>query len=340
MIVGDEELGQGQQVRNGGMASPEQPVSMNMNGFQHNDEKSIEPQSLQKRYVAWVQSLRQNPTESSDEMRTPTFTRELIAEFIGCFILILFGCGMNATATLFAANSGLFQVSVVWGFAVILAVWTVGSVSGAHINPAVSFALCLLRPEAFPAWKLVPYWIAQLVGCFFGAAIVYLMMGTSIQSFEDVNGLVRGELGSEWSASIFSMYYPNPGFRNNADLNWAYGHVSTAGSLGCEFLGTAILMFSILAMNDARNQMRLSPGAAAWGVGMVIMLLVALFGAINQAGYNPARDLGPRLLAACAGWGEMAFPGPKGGFWVYTIGPLLGAPFGGAIHDFVLMRGL
>ncbi|GBG24282.1 Aquaporin-9 [Hondaea fermentalgiana] len=329
--------------------SPADPISMQMEYAKHENRSETSAEmngmenphtGLQGQYVGFIQKLRCDPTDTPDEMRTPSFTRELVAEFIGCFLLILYGCGINATATLFAAQSGLFQVSVIWGFAVLLAIWTTGSISGAHINPSVSLSLMLLKPEDFPAWKLLPYWFAQLLGCFAGAAMVYLLMGTSIETFEYTNGIIRGEENSDWSASIFGMYYPNPGYRNTEGLGWGYTHVTMAGSLGCEILGTAVLMFSVLALNDPRNQLRLGPAAAAFGVSMVIILNVAIFGAINQAGYNPARDLGPRLVAACAGWGDIAFPGPQNGFWVYTIGPLIGAPLGGAVHEFILMRGL
>ncbi|GBG24281.1 Aquaporin-3 [Hondaea fermentalgiana] len=340
MIGADDQPANSAQVGQGSMRMNE-PVSINISEKQMApvDDDSMGPSSFQKRYTSFIQALRCDPTGSPDEMRTPTFTRELIGEFMGCFVLILYGCGMNGTATAFGASSGLFQVSVIWGFAVIMAIWTTGSVSGAHINPAVSLALALLRPEDFPFWKVLPYWIVQIAGCFVGAGAVYTILGSSIEAYELTNGLDRGMLGSESSASIFSMYYPNPGFRTGT-ANWDYSTVSTAGSLGCEILGTAMLMFTVLSLNDPRNQLRLPPAAAAFGVGMIIILNVALFGAINQAGYNPARDLGPRILAACAGWGEMAFPGPKAGWWVYTIGPMIGAPIGGAMHDFVLMRGL
>ncbi|GBG24280.1 Aquaporin-9 [Hondaea fermentalgiana] len=339
MIDEQTQAGQGQQ---GAHVTPEAPEAVSMH-IQAN-EKEVQstkssPATLQERYAAFIVGLRDDPTESPDEMRKPTFIRELIAEIIGCFFLIFFGCGMNASATLFGATAGLFQVGIIWGLTVTFAIWTTASVSGAHINPAVTFALALFRPDGFPAWKILPYWAAQLVGCILGAAVVLLLMSTSLEAFEETKGIVRGELGSELSASFLSMYFPNPGFVS-ADANWSTEHVNAAGSFGCEVLGTAILMFAVCSFNDARNQMRLSPGAAAFGVGMTIMLNVCIFAALNQACYNPARDLGPRIVAYGAGWGDIAFPGPKGGWWTYTIGPLVGAPIGAAIHDFVLMRGL
>lgn len=65
-------------------------------------------------------------------------------------------------------------------------------------------------------------------------------------------------------------------------------------------------------------------------------VLISLYAPLNQAGFNPARDFGPRIVAAFAGWGEVAIPGPQGGFWTYILGPLFGAPIGGAVYDFVI----
>jgi len=95
----------------------------------------------------------------------------MFAEAVGICILVTFGLGSVCTAVSTGAQVGLWQVAVVWGFGLSLAIYTVGSVSGGHFNPAVSLSFALLRPEAF-AWKMLPlYWIAQLLGAIAGACI-------------------------------------------------------------------------------------------------------------------------------------------------------------------------
>ena len=71
-------------------------------------------------------------------------------------------------------------------------------------------------------------------------------------------------------------------------------------------------------------------------IGLTLTLLITLFGALTQAGWNPARDFGPRLVAYFAGWDSIAIPGPNGAFWIYILGPIIGAPIGGLIYQKIL----
>jgi glycerol uptake facilitator-like aquaporin len=113
--------------------------------------------------------------------------------------------------------------------------------------------------------------------------------------------------------------------------------VSPLAAAGVEALGTAVLVFMIFALTDRRNGA--GPGALApFLIGFTVAVLISVFAPITQAGWNPARDLGPRLVAFAAGWGEVAIPGPRNGFWVYIVGPLLGAPIGALLHDRVVRR--
>ena len=105
-----------------------------------------------------------------------------------------------------------------------------------------------------------------------------------------------------------------------------------------EAWGTFILTFVIFSLTNSRNNVLGSttrPGAPCL-IGATVAVLVALYAPITQAGLNPARDLGPRLVAAMAGWGKVAFPGPRNGFWVYIVGPFLGAPCGAFLAEKVL----
>src|SRR6266511_5022335 len=94
----------------------------------------------------------------------PPLRRALVGEAVGTFLLVLFGTGSVAAAVLTGAQVGLWQVAVVWGFGVALAIYCSAAASGAHLNPAVSLAFALWRPSGFPWRRLLPYWLAQLVG--------------------------------------------------------------------------------------------------------------------------------------------------------------------------------
>src|SRR5207237_10553968 len=127
----------------------------------------------------------------------------IVGEILGTFLLVLFGTGSVACAVLTGALQGLWQVAVVWGFGVTIAIYSSAALSGAHLNPAVSLAFALLRPDSFPRARLVPYWLAQLVGAVLAGLVVLAIFGTLLERFEARKGLVRGAPGSEEAAMIF-----------------------------------------------------------------------------------------------------------------------------------------
>ena len=270
-------------------------------------------------------------------MFAPTALRSYAAEVLGTFLLVLFGTGAVAAAVLTGAQSGLWQVAVVWGFGITLAIYATAAISGAHLNPAVSLAFALLRPREFPRERLLPYWLAQLAGAALAALVVLAAFGPFIERFEAERGLDRGQDGSQHSAMIFGEYFPNPDiFGTGAD---AAALVSPLRAVGVEALGTAILVFMIFALVERRNSG--APGhLAPFVIGFTVAVLISLFAPITQAGWNPARDFGPRVVAFLAGWGEIAIPGPRNGFWVYIVGPLLGGPIGAAVYDYLVRPGL
>jgi glycerol uptake facilitator protein len=262
-----------------------------------------------------------------------TIWGELSAELIGTFVLIAFGDGvvaMTVTAlnqsgrgTDFGtpAGSGLWLL-IVWGwaFAVAFGVYVAGGISGAHINPAVTFAFAIKR--GFPWRKVIPYWIAQVVGAFLGAALVLLNYHEAISAFEKANNITRGASDSLATYSIFATF-PAPYFNN------------LGGPLIDQIIGTAFLVMFVCALTDTRNQPPLS-NLAPLLVGFVVAAIGLSYGA--NAGYaiNPARDFGPRVLAWLAGWGKEAFPGPLGYWWVPIVGPLIGGPLGALCYDFFI----
>jgi glycerol uptake facilitator protein len=253
--------------------------------------------------------------------------RALAGEAVGTYLLTLFGTGAVATAVLTGAHVGLWQVAVVWGIGVTLASYASAALSGAHLNPAVSLALAVLRRADFPPARLLPYIAAQLAGATAAGGTVALLFWPLVLRFEAKEGLVRGAPGSERAAMIFGQYFPNPALFG-ADAA-ARALVSPLQAALVEGVGTAVLVFVVFALTARRNTAAPAASLAPCFVGGAVAALISLFAPLTQAGWNPARDLGPRLVAFALGWGPIAIPGPEGGWWVYSVGPLIGGPLGG-----------
>jgi glycerol uptake facilitator protein len=261
----------------------------------------------------------------------PALRTALIGELIGTFLLVLFGTGAVASAVLTGAQVGLWQVAVVWGFGVTFAIYTAAGASGAHLNPAVSLAFALLRPHRFPGRRLVPYWMAQLAGAVLAGLAILAVFSPFLDRFEADKHLVRGRPGSELSAMVFGEYFPNPAIFGT-DAN-AAALVSPLAAALIEGFGTAILIFLIFVLVDEDNPLTPPARLAPLFIGFVVAVLISLFAPMTQAGWNPARDFGPRLVAFAAGWGPIAIPGPRAGFWAYIVGPMLLGPLGGLVYD-------
>ena len=270
-------------------------------------------------------------------MSTP-LTRALIAEAVGTYLLVLFGTGVVAAAVITGAQAGLWQVAVVWGFGVTLAIYTTAAISGAHLNPAISLAFAIFRRSEFPFSRMFPYWGAQLLGAVGAGLTVLAVFSPFIERFEQMNGYVRGMPGSQHSAMIFGEYFPDANMIGVNDA--ARALVSAPMAAVVEGIGTAILALVIFSLVDRRNAALPNKGLAPFFIGFTVAVLISVFAPISQAGWNPARDFGPRIVAFFAGWGSIAIPGPSGGFWAYIVGPLIGAPIGAAIHEFLLKPGL
>lgn len=252
---------------------------------------------------------------------------EYFSEFLGTFVLLAFGDGVVAlavagltmsgrTTVIFSGAGGWLLITWGWAMAVVMAVYVAGGVSGAHINPAVTFAQAVRG--AFP-WRKVPgYWVAQVLGGFAGAGIVYADYYKAINAWNVANHVVsRAATGGLTTFSIFATF-PAQYFGSNM-----------FGPFLDQVIGTFFLVLFVLAITDSANsgvQANLGP----FVVGLAVAAIGMSFGV--NAGYaiNPARDLGPRIFALLEGWGANAFPGPSGYWWVPILGPLVGggiAPF-------------
>ena len=268
--------------------------------------------------------------------RPQSLLRECLAELIGTFVLVFFGTGAVFVAVLTGAIQGLFQVAIVWGLAIALAIYATAAISGTHINPAVTLASLIWRQ--FPGRKVVPYILSQLAGAFLASAVLFSLFCGVLAGYEKDKNLVRGQPGSELSAMVFGEYFPNPSVFGTTPQ--AYAKVSHMQAMAAEGMGTAILVFFIFALTDSRNRGRPDGTLFALFIGLTITILIAVIAPLTQAGFNPARDFGPRLFAYAAGWGSVAIPGPRGGFFtVFILSPIVGGIAGGGIYDLLIRPG-
>jgi glycerol uptake facilitator protein len=264
-----------------------------------------------------------------------TTVGEYGSEYLGTFVLIMFGDGVVAMTVaalnqsgrgelIFAASGDWMLIATGWAIAVALAVYVAGGISGAHINPAVTLAFAVFR--GFP-WSKVPgYIVAQVLGAFTAAALLYLNYKQAINSFEAANDIVRGEDSSIPSFSIFATFPAE--YYSNA-----------AGPFLDELIGTALLVGIVLALVDEFGE---GPGAnlAPLLIGFTVFAIGMSFGANSGYAINPARDLGPRLFAWIQGWDEIAVPGNYGNvdgyMWVPIVAPLVGGLIGALVYDFFI----
>ncbi|WP_343554716.1 MIP/aquaporin family protein [Pantoea sp.] len=244
---------------------------------------------------------------------TNTLTGQCIAEFLGTGLIIFFGAGCVAALKLAGAAFGQWEICIIWGLAVSMAVYLSAGVSGAHLNPAVTVALCLFAN--FEGRKVIPYILAQVAGAFCAAALVYGLYYNLFFDYETAHQMVRGSVESIDLAGIFSTY-PNP-------------HISVPQAFLVEMVITAVLMAVIMALTDDGNGVPRGPLAPLL-IGLLVAIIGGSMGPLTGFALNPARDFGPKLFAFLAGWGNVAFTGGKDipYFLVPIFGPLVGACLG------------
>ena len=251
-----------------------------------------------------------------------------VGEYFGTFLLVFFGCGSVCAAVTTGAQVGVFQVAIVWGLGIATAIYLTGALSGAHLNPAVTLSMAVWSD--FPKRRVAPYLVAQLCGAFSAAVVLYFLFGGALHGFEQANGIVRGQPGSEASAMVFGEFFPNPGGHAlTVDLRGRMDHLA---AFGAEVIGTAVLLLVIFCTTDERNKAR-PQLLTALTIGLTVTLLISLLGPLTMACFNPARDLAPRLFSSLAGWGLEPFRvNGLGWLTVYIIAPLLGGLLGGGLY--------
>jgi glycerol uptake facilitator protein len=241
-----------------------------------------------------------------------TLLGQVLAEFLGTLVLIALGDGVVAMVTLFGSGApgevtkgGYTNVTLGWGLAVLMGVCLAGRVSGAHLNPAVTLALAVFRD--FPWAKVAPYVLAQVVGAFAGAALVYANYFPKFHEFDP---------GLEKTASVFTTFPAVPGA-------WEFGLLD-------QVVGTALLLGLVLAITDQRNGV-IQPALQPLLIGLVVVAIGVSWGGMHGYAINPARDFGPRLFTLVAGFRNTGFGSHA--WWVPIVGPLAGGLLGALTYD-------
>ncbi|PTW53225.1 glycerol uptake facilitator protein [Breoghania corrubedonensis] len=252
---------------------------------------------------------------------------EMAAEGLGTFILVLFGVG-SVAVSVWTGGLSLWPVSMMFALGVAFGVYVSAKVTGGHINPAVTITLAVFM--GFPWSKVAPYIIAQFIGAMLAAAAIYWFYADIIAVFETGKELVRGAPGSQLSGMGFGTYAPNPAFFGTTPE--AFAQVSLTKWFLSEAFTTAILVFGVLYLTDPHNTAAPSANLAPFFIGLLVAALVAYEAPISMTAMNPARDLGPRVMSYFFGWGEMALPGPRGGWWIPTVSTIIGGLVAGAFY--------
>jgi glycerol uptake facilitator protein len=246
-------------------------------------------------------------------------TAELMAEFIGTLVLILFGNGVVAMVVLFGTGApgeivhgGFTNITLGWGLGVTMGCYVAGKITGAHLNPAVTITLAVFR--GFPWRKVLPYSIAQTAGAFVAAAIVF---------WNYLPAFRAADPNFDHTAGVFTTFPQFPA-------------LVSAGLLD-QTIGTALLLMMVMALTDERNQ---PPGANLTPVlvGATVVAIGMSFGGMHGYAINPARDFGPRLFTVVAGFKNNGLTDGGNVFWVPIVGPIIGGIIGAAMYDFGIRR--
>jgi glycerol uptake facilitator protein len=262
---------------------------------------------------------------STPAISHPTLKGQCIAEFLGTALFLFFGTGCVAALKLGGASLGLWEISIIWGIGVSMAVYLTAGVSGAHLSPAVTIALWLFG--GFERHKVPAYIVAQVAGAFCGAALVYGLYSSLFFDFEQTHDMIRGSVDSLQLASVFSTY-PHPA-------------LSVGQAFLVEMVITAILLAMIMALTDDGNGLPRGPLAPLL-IGLLIAVIGASMGPLTGFAMNPARDFGPKLMTYFAGWGTVAFTGGRDipYFLVPIFGPILGACLGAGAYKALICKHL
>lgn len=237
----------------------------------------------------------------------------ILGEFLATLLFLTVALG--SVAQLVLGTNSFFDICIAFALGAAIGIFTSANISGAHMNPAATVALCL---NGRCQWRDMPfYWIGQYLGAFVAAALVFGTYSDAIM-FYDSELTVNGMNSSTPTAGIFATY---PHSEN----------ISNGICFLDQVVGTAVLVFSILAVTDAKN--KVNPSIIPIFIGLTIGAVGMSFGYNCGFSLNPARDLGPRIFTAMVYGGDV-FAAHNYYFWVPVIGPYVGGALAGLVYKF------
>lgn len=240
-------------------------------------------------------------------MQEISLKKQMISEFLGTMVLIIFGTGSVAMFVLFGKGLNITwsNITMCWGLGVLFGIFA-ALPSGAHLNPAVSVALA--ATGRFSWSKVLPYSLAQTAGGFTGAAIVFL------------------DFKAKWLLA-------DPNLASTAGIFCTFPAITDSIMPGMidQVIGTAVLLYGILAVGDfaAKNK---NTWIGPFAVALLVVAIGMALGAMNGYAINPARDFGPRFFALVAGFTQPNLM-DIGIVLTPIVGPLIGGPLGAILYD-------
>jgi aquaporin Z len=224
-------------------------------------------------------------------------SRRFAAELIGTFWLVFGGCGSAVLAAGFPKTGiGFLGVAFAFGLTLLTMAFTIGSISGCHINPAVTIGLW--AGKRFPGGEVLPYIVAQLIGAILASTVLYVIAS---------------------GASGFDL---SNGFASNG-----YGAHSPGGySMGAAFVAEFVLTFMFLIVILGSTDKRAAVGFAPIPIGLVLTLIHLISIPVDNTSVNPARSTGPALFVG--GWA-------LGQLWLFWVAPIMGAAVGGLFYNWL-----
>lgn len=244
---------------------------------------------------------------------------QLVAEFIGTMLILLFGAGVCAMVLVFSSGApgevvhgGYTSITIGWALGVMFGVAASARISGAHLNPAVTLALAVFR--GFPWSKVAPYAASQMLGAMTGAMLVWFNYREAILRFDPM---------LERSAGIFTTFP-------------AFPEIPSAGFFD-QVLGTALLLFLVFVLTDEEN-VTVPPYLGPVMIGLIVLAIGVSFGKLHGYAINPARDFGPRLWTVIAGFRVNGLTDGSHVWWVPVVAPLAGGLIGAGLYELTIRK--
>ncbi|XP_030093021.1 aquaporin-7-like isoform X2 [Serinus canaria] len=243
--------------------------------------------------------------------------RQMLAEALGMFILMVFGLASVAQVVLGKGNAGQYlSINIAFGIGVTLGIYAAGAISGAHLNAAITVTQCVLGNISTKT--LVAYIIGQFLGSFSAAATIFALYYDAIYDYTNGSLTVTGPTAT---AMIFATYPAS--------------NMSLQGAFFTEFTATAMLILGILVIHDEKNNGAVK-GAQPMLTGILVMGIGLGMGLNTGYAINPSRDLPPRIFTAIAGWGMDVFSADHCWWWIPVAAPVLGSLFGVLLYKLLI----